>query len=270
MGIGYAIGVGAVAPGISGGAIAVVFGVYQRMTEAITHFLEDIRTHAAFLLPIGIGGLLGVVSLGRGLEFCFTRYPDATKAVFLGLMAGTLPSVIRTACHDGTRKWYPLITAATCVGGLCILYGIGGGVAAATLSFTQMLLCGAILGFGTVVPGVSSSFILLSIGWYEPLLRVLGGRDLRGIAPLAIGFCGTAAVLIGAVDLLYKKWYGATSFAVLGLLISSMAPIVPPLKMNRASCYILLTVIVCAVLSYGTMRYAQRGVRMRRKAEAKK
>ena len=252
---GYLIGVGAVAPGLSGGAVAVVFGVYQRLVEAVAHLHRDFRKNMGYLLPLGLGGMLGVVSLGRVLTLCFALWPEPTQAVFLGLMAGTLPFVARSAARDGMRPWYVLLTAASFGGGLWLFLRAGEAAPSAELTFGQLLLCGGILGFGTVVPGVSSSFILLSLGCYEPVLRVIDGENWRGALPLLLGFGGSALLLLKLVEVLYCRWYGAMSFTVLGLVLSSMVPVCPPLRPDRGSALLLLTALCCAVLSYIAMRW---------------
>lgn len=261
--VGYAIGAGAVAPGLSGGALAVVFGIYQRITDALAHFFEDVRGNVRFLLPLGIGGALAVTSLGRALEYCFSSYPSVTKTVFLGLMAGTLPSIVKSAGQEGRKWYYPLLAAMTFGAGTWLFSATHAVTVMRSLSFAEAAFCGAVLGFGTVVPGVSSSFLLLSMGYYEAVLEIIGGKDLSGLLPLGIGFAVSVAVLLRVVDVLYKKAYGAMSHAVLGLVFSSIIPVIPPLSPDAPSCLLSVLLILCAVLSYVGMRWMHGGRKRR-------
>ncbi len=248
---GFLIGIGAIAPGISGGAIAVIFGLYERITDTVAHFYRDFREKLRFLLPLGIGAALGVLLFGRVIEYLFANYNVQLRCLFVGLMLGTLPSVFRTANRDGFRLWY-LLPMALCGVGIAWLAtreGLGYTGGAEELPFWLAAVCGAVVGFGTIVPGVSASFVLMSWGLYEPMLRALNTLDVWKLLPMGAGFVLLILLFAKLVSYLYKRAYGLMSYAVAGLLLGSIVPVVPPLSMDWATVLSLLLAVIGAALS---------------------
>ena len=248
---GFLIGIGAIAPGISGGAIAVIFGLYERITDTVAHFYRNFKEKLKFLLPLGIGAVLGVLLFGRVIEYLFANYNVQLRCLFVGLMLGTLPSVFRTANRDGFRPWY-LLPMALCGIGIAWLatregFSYTGG--AEELPVWLAAVCGAVVGFGTIVPGVSASFILMSWGLYEPMLRALNTFDIWKLLPMAAGFILLVLLFAKLVSFLYKKVYGLMSYAVAGLLLGSIVPVIPPLALDWATGLSLLLAVIGAALS---------------------
>ena len=245
--IGALIGAGGVAPGVSGGALAVMLGIYDRLAHLAAHPREAVRQWR-FCLPILLGILLGTVTLGRALAAFFVVAPTAARCLFIGLLAGTLPSVWRAAARDGFRPryiGYTLLGAA--IGGL-LLFGIG----LPKLSeptVPALLFCGVILGVGTAIPGVSSSFILLSMDAYAYVLAALGGARPDFLPPIAAGFAVSMVLTVKLVDILYRRFYGAVSFTVFGFLLVSFVPVCPAIACDRQGLSAVALGIAAAALS---------------------
>ncbi|MCI8554901.1 MAG: DUF368 domain-containing protein [Clostridiales bacterium] len=253
---GFLMGIGAIAPGISGGAIAVVCGLYEDITDAVAHFYRQFREKMKLLIPLGVGVVLGVLLFGRVIEFFFNHYNLQTRCLFIGLMAGTLPSVFRTAAKKGFHIWYLLLFAAgtvlTCLLGQPGHFTYTGGVEGLTVPL--LLLSGAVIGFGTIVPGVSSSFLLMAAGLYEPLLDTLNTMDVARLIPIAVGFGAFVLLFARLVSFLYAHAYGAVSFTVCGLLTGSIFPVIPPLRWDLTSGLALLLTVTGAALSWWLLR----------------
>ena len=101
---GTLIGLGAVLPGISGGVLCVVFGVYQTIMEFLADPFRKLRTHLPLLIPIGIGGVIGFLGVANVLSFLLEKYPDPSVCLFVGLIGGMLPSLFREAGEQGRNK----------------------------------------------------------------------------------------------------------------------------------------------------------------------
>lgn len=256
---GFLVGIGCIAPGISGGAIAVIFGLYSRITDCIAHFYKDFLKKMKFLVPLGIGGVVGILLFGKIIDWMFGSYPVQTSFLFVGLMAGTLPSVFNTANRDGFKGWYllPMLAGAALTLSLGLLDGISYEGGDAGLSFPILLLAGAVIGFGTIVPGVSSSFILMAAGLYQPLLRVLNDMDIPRLIPVALGFGVFVLLFAKLVDWLYRKAYGLISYIVCGLLLGSIPPVVVPVwKELGANTVTILSIVLAglgALLTFGLL-----------------
>ena len=90
---GIIVGVANVIPGVSGGTIAVVLHIFDRMIEAINHFTSDIKKHVKFLLPLGAGAAVGVLAFSVLIDYTLTNYSLPTCGFFAGLVAGSLPLI---------------------------------------------------------------------------------------------------------------------------------------------------------------------------------
>ena len=101
---GALVGLGAVLPGISGGVLCVVFGIYKTIMEFLADPIHNFRTHFPKLLPVGIGGVVGFLGVANLLAFLLEKYPAPSVCVFIGLIAGMLPSLFREAGEKGRSK----------------------------------------------------------------------------------------------------------------------------------------------------------------------
>lgn len=252
---GFLIGIGSIAPGISGGAIAVVFGLYSKITDAIAHFYRHFWQKMKFLIPLGIGGILGILLFGRVIGFLFDNYNMQIRCLFIGLMVGTLPSVFRTANKQGFKGWYllPMLLAAGMTALFAFLDTLSYTGGDTGLTWPLLFISGAVVGFGMIVPGVSSSFILMACGLYEPLLRIFNQMDIVKLIPVGIGFGLFILLFAKLVDWLYRKAYGFVSYIVAGLLIGSIFPVIPPLQMDVTSSLALLLAVLGCLLSWGLL-----------------
>lgn len=250
--IGFLIGIGAIAPGISGGAIAVVFGLYEPITEAVAHFYRDFRQKIKFLLPLFAGAGLSFLLFSQVIAWLFRAYNLPVRCLFVGLMLGTLPSVFHTAVKKGFRLWYLLPMACAAAGtiwlsGLEALTYTGG---EAGLNFFVLFICGAVMGFGTIVPGVSSSFLLMGAGLYEQVLDVIRQVNIPFLIPLSLGFLLFVLIFAKIIQWLFARAYGFVSFLIAGLLLGSIVPVIPPLRPDLPSLAAVLLALTGGVLSW--------------------
>ena len=254
---GFFIGLGGVAPGISGGAIAVVFGLYPVITESLATIHKQFWQKCKFLLPLAIGALLSVVLFSNVIDYLFDHYNTSVRCLFIGLMAGTIPAVFRTANKQGYRHryWIPFAVAFAAIV-VCTMW-IDTSAVAQTRDLPVWLLAasGALLGFGTIVPGISSSFLLMAIGAYEPILHALIEWNVRVLIPVGVGFLVFVVLFIKLVHWAYQKAYGPVSYAVCGLLVGSMIPVIPPLAFDALSAVAVLLGLLGAALSWYLLRF---------------
>ncbi len=94
---GLAMGAGAIAPGVSGGALAVIFGLYDKLANFIAHLSKNFKENLLYFLPVGLGGVAGILVFSRLIEYLFNFYEIEVRYAFVGLMLGTLPSVVKQA-----------------------------------------------------------------------------------------------------------------------------------------------------------------------------
>lgn len=112
---GALIGLGAVLPGISGGVLCVIFGIYKPIMELLSNPIKNFRTHVPKLLPVIIGGAIGFLGIANLLSFFLEAYPDQSVCLFVGLIGGMLPSLFREAGEQGRTKGSYISLAASFV-----------------------------------------------------------------------------------------------------------------------------------------------------------
>ena len=176
---GIIIGAGAILPGISGGVLCVAFGIYEPMMAVIARPLKNSRTHWKLLVPIGIGLALGFVGLAGLIANLLERNSTITTSLFIGLIAGTFPSLLKEGAKQGRTKgmWIALaFSTAT----LLVFFSILKHSTQTTLtpSFGWFIFCGVLWGISLIVPGMSSSSVLLFFGLYKPLSAGIASLDL--------------------------------------------------------------------------------------------
>ncbi|HHT65632.1 MAG: DUF368 domain-containing protein [Caldicoprobacterales bacterium] len=227
---GVAIGTGAIAPGVSGGTLAVIFGVYERITAAIASLFHDFWKKVREFFPLALGGIVGVLAFSNIIHYLFHHYELEVKYLFIGLMLGTFPSLRRQADKKGFRLWYLIPFALTLAAAILLSSTEGTFVqdsAQADSNLPLLVLCGAIIGFGTIIPGVSASFILMYMNTYSLILEGIARLNLAVLIPAGAGFVITVLGLAKLINLLFDKAYGYTYYAVFGLTAGSILAIFP-------------------------------------------
>ena len=225
---GVLVGIGFITPGLSGGALAVVFGIYEPLMRWLGNLREKFLQNLIYFVPVGIGGILGVLAFSKVVEWAFGHYAAQFTWLFIGFIAGTFPSLIKTSGKQGRKSWHVGLLAAVAVGTLFLMRWLE------TIRSVQMvqnfgswLLSGAMIGLGVVVPGMSPSNFLIYLGLYEPMASGISRLDFGVIIPLALG--GLACVLLFAklVSWLFKKYYTLMYHIILGIVVGSTLAIIP-------------------------------------------
>jgi len=225
---GMFIGSGAILPGVSGGALAAIFGLY----EPIIEFLSDIRTHftknVLYFLPVGLGGLFGVFVLATPIDYGLTHFPVHVLWGFIGAIFGTLPSLYREAGKEGREKRHIVIAVTTAVLAFSLLIYANNHldieVPQTTLSW---LIAGGIFASGMIVPGLSPSNILIYLNLYQPLTAGIRMLDWSIIFPLAIGAVIVVLSFSKLMSLLMDKAYATVFHLILGFVVASTVIIAP-------------------------------------------
>lgn len=256
---GLAMGAGAIAPGVSGGALAVIFGLYDKITNFIANITRDFKRNLKFFIPIGIGGVTGVLLFSRIIEFLFISYETEVKYAFVGLMLGTLPSVVAEANKKGFRKKYLMFFMISLILTLWITYIENNSVNIIKdvgTSPVHLIIYGSIIGFGTIIPGISASIILMYMGSYEIVIRAISNLQLLLIFYLGIGFVLSVILFAKLITLLFEKSYGMTYYIILGLVVGSITSIFPGFEISFYYLMNLLLLLSCCFFSYLISRYA--------------
>ena len=101
---GIFIGAGAIVPGVSSGVLCVIFGIYEKLLDAVLNFFKDIKQNIKFLFPIALGVGIGVLLFSNILNYLLYKFPIQTKSIFIGLIIGTIPSLVKEVNEKETFK----------------------------------------------------------------------------------------------------------------------------------------------------------------------
>ena len=229
---GVIIGVANIIPGVSGGTMAVVLNIYDKLIDSVSNFRKDFKKSIMFLLPIGIGAVIGIVAFSKLIELLLTNYPLATNFFFIGLILGSIPMIFKRATEDRFRP-SSLVPFLLFLIGMLVLSsfsdGTMSGEVVSQLSagiFINLLVCSAIAAAAMILPGVSGSMVMVILGTYNTVLTAISSMNILMLVPVGIG------VLIGiiggakVIDLCLKKFPQATFFAILGLILGSIYPLI--------------------------------------------
>jgi putative membrane protein len=239
---GILIGIGAILPGMSGGVLAVVFGIYEPLVRFLANLRHKFMQNVLFFIPIGIGGVLGVVAFSAVVEFAFDVYPAQFIWLFVGFIVGTFPSLFKTAGKQGRKSWHWLVLALFAAGTLAFMrWGETITAGNITTNVFTWLLSGFIFGLGLVVPGMSPSNFLIYLGLYQPMASGIRQLDFGVIIPLIIGVVVCVLVFAKLINWLFKKAYTFMYHFILGVVVGSTIAIIPS-GVNG------WTILVCAIL----------------------
>ncbi len=257
---GLLIGIGAVAPGVSGGSLAVIFGLYEKITDAIAGVFKNFKKNVIFFFPIALGGGVGVLAFSKVMKYLFQYYDVQVKYLFIGLMIGTLPAVFKQANRKGFRKAY-IIPCIIAFGVTLLAIALENSginiIPEASPGILQLTAYGAIIGIGTIVPGISASFVLMYLGAYQLVLEGVANIDLTVLIPVGTGFVISIILFAKLINLLFRRAYGYTYYAVLGFVIGSIIAIFPGIAFDFRYLFSILLFAVGFYMSFYLSRYSK-------------
>ncbi len=226
---GVVIGIAAILPGASGGVLAVAMGVYRPVLDAMTSLFKNFTKSVRILIPLGLGGLIGLLGTSRIVEWLMLNCKREVMWALVGMVLGGVPSLIREANEQGFKKRYLFgaLIGAALIGSVAVTQEFLGGGQALPFNAWTAALSGSLIGLGMVIPGVSTSFILMYLGVYEPFLAAFNRFELGTLVFAGLGALAAVAGLVALVKRLFDRHHGYAYYGTLGLLAVSVILIFP-------------------------------------------
>lgn len=250
---GVLVGFGAIMPGISGGTLCVAFGMYHILLDCLTHPFQTLRKHGWEIVAFVAGGGIGFVGLAGLASWLLALDAQAVTCAFVGFILGTVPELWQNAGEQGRGKSSYASMGMGFVVMLAILlaFRFGNAVTIAP-GVGAYLFCGVVWGLSFIVPGLSSSTLLLFFGLYQPMLDGISHLDFAVLIPLALGMGVCVLILPRAVNAMFARWYAVLSHAILGIVLASTLLIIPVDAFHSvSSAAVAVLCIVCgAAVSY--------------------
>lgn len=219
---GSLIGLGAVLPGISGGVLCVIFGVYKPLMEVLGNPLKNWNKHLKLLIPIVIGVVVGFLGVSKLLGFLLDRYPGPSVFLFVGLIVGMIPSLFREAGEQGRNKnsFIGLAVAFFIVLALliCLMFVFSLKI---PFNFATCIFCGFCLALSIIAPGMSFSTFLMPLGLYQPFVEGIGNLDFSVLIPVGIGAVVTFILFVRGINYMLKHHYSVMFHSIIGVVIAA-------------------------------------------------
>lgn len=226
---GIIVGFGAIMPGISGGTLCVAFGMYKPLMGVLSTPRKALKTYWRMLLPFVLGCAVGFVGLSGLASMLMEANSTVLVCLFIGLILGTVPGMWRDA--GKTRRTAGSFLALGL--GFALMLGVlillkQNSLVTIEPGIWSFLFCGILWGISFVVPGLSSSTLLLFFGLYQPMLEGISRLSLPVILPLAAGMALVILTLPKGVNFLFHRYDSVCSYAILGVVLATLVMIFPP------------------------------------------
>jgi len=259
---GLVFGTANVIPGVSGGTMLVVFGIFDKLTESISG-IKNIFKNIGFLLTFGLGAGSGILLSAKVIGKLFENFPIQTNMFFIGLILGGVPLIYKLGTSEKKVKplcIVPFVIAMAVVIGLAVLDNLDIiNIATQTvegfdlLFSVKIVLCAALAAVTMIIPGISGSFVMMLLGVYETIIGAIDTFNFFVLIPFAIG--ALVGIVLGSrlITFLIKKNKLMVYSALMGLVIGSVYAILPEgfgfnLKTGYGFAFLLIGVLFATLV----------------------
>lgn len=252
---GFFIGIANVIPGVSGGTIAIILGIYEKLISTIGNIYKNLKDNILFLLPIVIGMGLSIVTTSKVVSYSYDNFPLPTIMFFVGLVFGGIPLLIKNVKGKKENKelssyiiFILTFLLVIFMASYKFIFSVNQEVSFVNMNISSyfiLFIIGIIASATMVIPGISGSLVLMILGYYYPIIETINtlfkGNFLHNAIILGVFGIG---VVIGIVliskllELLFKNYKTKTYFGVLGFVFASI------LAIPLSACFELNTIIL--------------------------
>lgn len=218
---GIIVGIGGIAPGLSGSILLVIFGLYNKTIEAIGTLFKDIKKNLKFLVPLFLGFGVGVFLFSKIVDYFITNYEMYTRYTFLGLVLGTIPIFYKEVKKEGfSNKYYIFMVISFILGFSLFFFNSNLFPTVTNPNLVQSVILGIAVAGSTIIPGVDSAVILSSLGLYELYVSSIAELNFSVLIPAGFGLIIGALIISFFVNKLIKRYYTASFSVIFGLFLS--------------------------------------------------
>lgn len=253
---GFIIGSSMSVPGVSGGTMAILLGIYDKLISSISNFLKDIKGNFLYLFKVAIGGVLGIGSLAFLIKWLLESFPIIVSFFFLGAVIGGIPALYKKTKESP----FGLSSLLYFLLGFAVVISIGF-IPAGNLDFTRetglikiiiLLITGIIIAIALVLPGISTSHMLLIMGMYDSMLLAITEFDIAYIGILGISILVGVFITTKPIEWTMNKFPHQTYCMIIGFVLGSTSEIfrdkiLPAIPQNPDLAFILPTGLISVV-----------------------
>ena len=249
---GLLIGMGIVLPGVSGGVIAVILNIYDKLIFAVNNFFDNKKENGIFLAKVGVSLIAGAIISANLLTYFFDKYLVEMSYLFIGLVLGTIPMIVDTYKEKCKKPLNYIVLVFVRIGSILLtaflkgnLFEIGN-----EDSFLGLFLAGFLFIVGKVVPGLSSSIMLSIIGQYDLLLTAFSNpldfvsSNFGNFMIILVGLVCGLVISMKLMSYLLKKYYSITYSVIIGFVIGSVVVLYPGVFTFAGLLFFLIGLVV--------------------------
>ena len=230
---GIAVGIAMIIPGVSGGTLAVILKIYDDLINAVNQIFKHFKDSMKVILPVLLGAVVGFIALVFPLKWGLEHCPLIVVTLFVGFIVGSLPSLYKNVSgkESPISFIWGVIFLALMIG-LCFLPSANVNTISLNVgTWFYLVLIGFIVSSALVAPGISGSMLLMVLGFYESILNIVSeiikfqnlGHNILILIPLAIGIVLGFFIVSFVMGILLKHYPVPTYFAIMGLIVGSIA-----------------------------------------------
>ena len=247
-------------PGISSGVLCVIFGIYDKLVNSVLGIFKNFKTNFLFLLPLLLGGFLGVILFGKLLLFFFNSYPMQTGFTLIGLILGCIPALIKQANLFGFRLSYLGYLLIAFVLGYLMFYfenNVQSILTSNQYPIFYLVLCGFLMSIGIVIPGVSNTVILTTLGVYDTYLTSVTTLYFPVLIPMGIGLILGSLLFLLCIQFLLKHYYSQTYYTIIGFTLGSVFVLYPGFSFDKTG---IISILLFLLAFYIASKFEQKSL----------
>jgi len=253
---GFIIGSSMSVPGVSGGTMAIILGIYDKLISSISGFLKDIKGNFLYLFKVGIGACAGIGSLAFVIQMLLEKFPLPVSFFFLGAVIGGIPALSNKVDKSKSK----VLSGLYFLAGLVIVITIGFiptgnfniGIGTGLAHYAMLLVTGIVIALALVLPGISTSHMLLVLGMYDSLLSAITNFDIVFIGLLGVATVIGVFLITKPIEWTMKKFPHQTYCMIIGFVLGSTYEIfkdkiIPAIPESAGLGWWILSFILCLI-----------------------
>ena len=228
---GFIVGSTMMVPGVSGGSMAMILGIYDHLIASLSSFFSDWKGNLLYLAAFAVPSVLGIVLCADPITSVIDRFPIVSMFFFFGLVFGSVPMLLRKAEIASFRLKHAvaLVLGAAAVIGMS--YMPHADAAAVSVmdarTFILQIITGVVVAIGFILPGISTSYLLLLLGTYDFIMEAIASLSILPLLPLAAGFIAGTLALTRVLEMCMQRLPGLTYMLITGFLLGSVYTVYP-------------------------------------------
>ena len=240
---GFFMGIANIIPGVSGGTIAIILGIYEEFISAISHLFENFKKNLLFLIPVVLGMGSAIVILSGVIKYSYDNFPFPTMLFFVGLVLGGIPLLLKNVKGKKESKKISNYVILFLTFALVIvmtlsdfIFGTMSDVSLVNMNpvgYVLLFIVGIIAAATMVIPGISGSLVLMLLGYYYPVVSTINDlvkfnnifSNVVVLGVFGIGVVIGIVLISKLLEMLFKKYKVKTYFGVLGFIFASVISI---------------------------------------------